>query len=179
MKKLCLITIPKGRRPADEMSPSETGKYRALIGALQWPSSQGMPMLAASVSLQAGAVPKGTVQDVSELNKTLRFGKSQGDVTIKFLAKPEEINNGNLNSLDNMTLVCYADAGFGTRRDGASQGGFIIMACDRSVHGGSKVPASTVAWRSFKLPRVCRSSLGAECQATSTALEALEGPEES
>ena len=47
------------------------------------------------------------------------------------------------------------------------------MACDRSVHEGKKVPASTIGWRSFKLPRVCRSSLGAECQATSTALEEL------
>eukprot|EP00913_Durusdinium_trenchii_P019093 g17943.t1 len=132
-----------------------------------------MPMLAASVSLQAGAVPKGTVQDINELNKTLRFGKSQGDVTIKFLAKEIDENKGTINSLENMTLVCYADAGFGTRRDGSSQGGFIIMACDKAVHNGIKVPASTVAWRSFKLPRVCRSSLGAECQATATALEEL------
>ena len=173
MKKLCLITVNKGHKPSDEMSPSETGKYRALIGALQWPSSQGMPMLAASVSLQAGAVPKGSVQDVVELNKTLRFGKSQSDVTIKFLARPNDETNGAINNLDNMTLVCYADAGFGTRRDGASQGGFIIMACDKSVHNGNKVPASTIAWRSFKLPRVCKSSLGAECQATATALEEL------
>ena len=111
--KLCPVTVNRGRKPEDEMSPSETSKYRALIGALQWPSSRGMPTLAASVSLQAGAVPKGTVQDINELNKTLRFGKSQGDVTIKFLAAPSEVKSGTLNSLENLTLVCCADAGFG------------------------------------------------------------------
>ena len=94
-------------------------------------------------------------------------------MTIKFLAKENDENKGTINCLENMTLVCYADAGFGTRREGSSQGGFIIMACDKAVHNGIKVPASTVAWRSFKLPRVCRSSLGAECQATATALEEL------
>ena len=80
-------------------------------------------------------------------NKTLRFGKSQSDVTAKFLAKPAEVNKGTLNSLDNVTLalVCYADAGFGTPRDGSSHGGFIVMVCDRSVHGGSKVPAIPLA----------------------------------
>ena len=47
------------------------------------------------------------------------------------------------------------------------------MACDASVLKGKKVPASIVGWRSFKLPRVCRSSMAAQCQACSTALEEL------
>ena len=47
------------------------------------------------------------------------------------------------------------------------------MVVPKEALEGKKVPASTVSWRSFKLPRVCRSSLGAECQALSTALEEL------
>lgn len=47
------------------------------------------------------------------------------------------------------------------------------MACDKGVLHGEKHPASTVSWRSFKVPRVCRSSLAAECQACATALEEL------
>ena len=65
MRKLC--PSPQMRY---HMSASEVSKYRALIGALQWPSSQGLPMLSASISLQAGAVSKGTVQDIQELHKT-------------------------------------------------------------------------------------------------------------
>ena len=42
-----------------------------------------------------------------------------------------------------------------------------------SVLKGDKVPTSTLSWRSFKLARVCRSSLAAECQALSTGLDEL------
>ena len=142
---------------------------RALIGALQWPSTQGLPMLAASTSLQAGCLKDGTVQDLLDLNKTLRFGKSVGDTTTKFLAKRAAASRG----LERLTLVASSDAAFGVRRDHASQGGIIILACDKSVLDGAKVPASTVSWRSFKLQRVCRSSLAAECQATTTTLDEL------
>ena len=169
MSKILPVTVPKGRKPTDEVSPAEVSKSRALIGALQWPSSQGLPMLSASVSLQAGAVIGGTIQDILDLNKTLRFGKAHSDVNIKFIAKPKHAKA----DLKDMTLVCYADAAFCTRRDRSSQGGYIILACDKSVHNGEKVPASTISWRSFKLPRVCRSSLAAECQATATALEEM------
>ena len=153
IRKVCPVTINKGRKPQDDLSMQEISKYRALIGALQWPSTQGLPMLAASASLQAG------VQDLMDLNKTLRFAKQVGDVTLKFLAKPQS----SATSLDAMVLVAYADAAFGVRRDHASQGGYIIMACDKSVLDGAKVPASTVGW----------TSLAAECQATTTALDEL------
>ena len=169
MRKICPVTVQRGRKPSDSLSPSEVSKMRALIGALQWPSTQGLPMLAASTSLQAGCLKDGTVQDLLDLNKTLRFGKSVGDTTIKFLAKPAAASGG----LERLTLVAYSDAAFGVRRDHASQGGFIILTCDKTVLDGAKVPASTVSWRSFKLQRVCRSSLAAECQATTTTLDEL------
>ena len=171
MDKICPVTIQKGRKPEDEMSSSEVSKARAIVGALQWPASQGMPMLSASVSIQAGTVMKGKVKDLMELNKTLRFGKSQSGATLKFLAKPP--NDSKQRSLEDMVLVCYADAAFCVREDKSSQGGFIVLAAHKSVLEGQKCPASVISWRSFKLPRVCRSSLAAECQATSTALEEL------
>ena len=129
MRKICPITVQRGRKPDDKLSPSELSKMRALIGALQWPSTQGLPMLAASTSLQAGCLKDGTVQDLLDLNKTLRFGKAIGDTPIKFLARPAEPSTG----FERMTLVAYSDAAFGVRRDHASQGGFIILACDKSV----------------------------------------------
>lgn len=113
MRKICPITVAKGRRPDDSLSPSEVSKMRALIGALQWPSTQGLPMLAASTSLQAGSLKDGKVQDLHDLNKTLRFGKSVGNVTIKFLARSADKSVG----LQGLTLVAYSDAAFGVRRD--------------------------------------------------------------
>ena len=47
------------------------------------------------------------------------------------------------------------------------------MACEKGVLNGKKRPGSAIAWRPFKLPRVCCSSLAAECQSMATALEEL------
>ena len=152
MSKVCPVTIQKGRKPEDDMSMSEISKARAIIGALQWPASRGMPMLSASVSIQAGTVTKGKVKDLMELNKTLRFGKSQAGATLKFLAKPPE--GCKRRPLDDMVLVCYADAAFCVREDKSSQGGFIVLAAHKSVLEGQKCPASVLSWRSFRLPRL-------------------------
>ena len=174
IKKLCPMTIHKGRKDEDSVTPQEVSAARGLIGALQWPATQGMPILCASMSIQAGEVPKGKVLHLRELNKTLRFAKSNAAVTLKFLGCPAgEKKRGQAKSLSDLCLVCYADAAFSVRSDHTSQGGFMILACEKGVLQGQKRPASIVAWRSFKVPRVCRSSLAAECQACATALEEL------
>lgn len=49
----------------------------------------------------------------------------------------------------------------------------MIVMTDKRVLHGEKRPFTPLAWKSFKLPRVCRSSLGAESQAMAGALEEL------
>lgn len=167
IKKICPMTVAKGRDLSQSINEQEKSKARGLIGALQWPATQGFPGLAASVSIQAGELAGGDGNSLAELNKTLRFAKQNASHRLKFLAEDGTKN------VRNMTLVLFADAAFDVRRDHSSQGGFVIMVVPKEALEGKKVPASTVSWRSFKLPRVCRSSLGAECQALSTALEEL------
>ena len=169
LKKICPMTIAKGRKDTDEVTAAEISAARGLIGAMQWPATQGVPHLCASMSIQAGEVPKGTVHNLKELNKSLRFAKTNSDVTLKFLARPSSKKT----DLSTLCLVCYADAAFCVRNDKTSQGGYVIMACEKGVLQGEKKPASIISWRSFKVPRVCRSSLAAECQACATALEEL------
>ena len=174
IKKICPMTIAKGRKDTDQVSPAEVSAARGLIGALQWPATQGVPSLCASMSLQAGEVPKGTVHDLKELNKSLRFAKANANVNLKFMARPEHYSKKKQEaSLDDICLVCYADAAFCARNDKSSQGGYIILACEKGVLQGEKRSSSILSWRSFKVPRVCRSSLAAECQACATALEEL------
>ena len=166
IQRICPITIGRGRKETDVLTEHEKSKGRALIGALQWPASQGMPMLSATMSLSAGMT---TVKDLMELNKALRFAKANADVTIKALARPAQPGQ----DMTSVALICFADAAFSVRKDLTSQGGFLIVATDSEALAGKKRPATTISWRSFKLPRVCRSSLAAECQACSTSLEEL------
>ena len=62
MRKVCPMTVQKTRKADDKIQEGGMSKARGLIGALQWPSTQGMPALAASVSIQAGELAGGNVQ---------------------------------------------------------------------------------------------------------------------
>ncbi|CAK9100932.1 unnamed protein product [Durusdinium trenchii] len=75
--------------------------------------------------------------------------------------------------LDDLCLLCFSDAAFNVRSDGSSQGGYIVVLTSQKALSGQQVPYNVLSWRSFKLIRVCRSSLSAESQACSTALDEL------
>ena len=165
LKKVMPVTIPRGRNPDDQLLPGEVSKMRGLIGALQWPAGQGCPQLSASISLIAGDVTKGTIKSIQDLNKTLRFAKQSSDVHLNMTKV--------IDGTDDLCFICFSDAAFGARSDGASQGGYIIVMTSRQILNGKACRYNIVGWRSFKLTRVCRSSLSAEGQGYSTALDEL------
>ena len=82
VKKICPLTVEKGRKPDEKLNDRDVSKVRGMIGALQWPAGQGMPALAASVSVQAGMLATGTVSFLHDLNKTLRFAKKASETKI-------------------------------------------------------------------------------------------------
>ena len=73
-----------------------------------------------------------------------------------------------------MTFVVYSDASFATRSDLSSQGGYLLAMCHRDVADGRcEGHYNILDWRSWKLPRVARSTLSAESQAASEAADSL------
>ena len=165
IKKVVPLTIPKHREIKKELSSLELTRCRGLLGALQWPGGQGFPSLMASTSIIAGEIPGGTGEVMQSLNKALRFAKENAKHGLQFHSVAKKV--------EDVALLCFCDAAFGVRRDLSSQGGFIIVMTDKRVLHGEKCPFTPLAWKSFKLPRVCRSSLGAESQAMAGALEEL------
>ena len=164
VKKVMPITVPKKRNLSEKLSPAEVSKVRGLIGALQWPASQGVPPLAASVSILASSTNQGDGNLMAELNKTLRFAKQN--------TKPILMGKVAANMKD-ICFLCYSDAAFGVRQDCGSQGGYVLVLTSRAALQEKRVPYSLLSWRSFRLPRVCRSSLAAESQASAFALDEL------
>ena len=110
----------ENRKDKDPISAQELSAARGLVGALQWPATQGVPILCASMSMQAGEIPKGTIKGLKEFNKSLRFAQQRANLTLKFMAKNGKKKNA---SLEEFCLVCYADAAFCVRADKTSQGG--------------------------------------------------------
>ena len=161
------IQIDKKRDPTIRLTPKEVSKCRGLIGALQWPGGQRAPHLCASTSISAGGLAAKEGKVMNELNKTLRFSQQNGDVKIHF---PKIVDDWK-----DLNFVGYSDAALGVRRELGSQGGFLIVASSPKVHTGAVCRYTPVAWRSYKLTRVCRSSLSlsAEAQACATATDEL------
>ena len=165
IKKVAPVTVPKGMVLVGPLNPAMLTKVRGLIGALQWPAGQGCPHLCASISIQAGGIKTGDGHYLAELNKSLRFAKNNAQVKLRM----REIGG----SFVNIAFICFSDAALAVRQDLGSQGGFLIVAADPAVLDGKAVPYSVVSWRSFKLPRVARSSLSAEAKACAMALDEL------
>lgn len=102
---------------------------------------------------------------MSDLNKTLRFCKQNADVIERF---PKLTDNWK-----DLSFIAFSDAALGVRRDLGSQGGYIIIAVGKDVMEEKAGRYACVAWQSYRLTRVCRSSLAAESQACATAVDEL------
>ena len=80
-----------------------------------------------------------------------------------------------LGGLPELLLGTYFDGSWATRRDGASQGGYLQFAMTRSAaESGAPVPLVVTDWTSKKVSRISRASLEVEAQAAVVAVDALE-----
>jgi hypothetical protein len=103
---------------------------------------------------------------LQEANKLLRFLKSNADVAIRIkqIAK----------NMKDLVFVVLTDAAWAVREDGSSQGGYVILLCHKRVMDNETADYIVFDWRSWKLPRVSRSSLASEAQAAAGGVDALE-----
>ncbi|CAE7901478.1 GIP [Symbiodinium sp. KB8] len=167
LAKLKPITLDKGRL-ANHDSPvtdKERTQLRALLGALQWAATQTSPHLQAMTSMLAGEVPKATIATILAANKALRFAKNNSDVKLQYAPLGATV--------EDITFVAYSDAAFACRTDLSSQGGYLICLSPKTVLDGKVCGYHLLDWRSFKLPRVARSTLAAEGQAAAEAADCL------
>ena len=165
LRKVKPITMDRGRGAEDYMTPNEVTKFRGLLGSLQWPAVQSQPHLQCSASLLAGQMSTGLVKSITDANKLLKFAKENSDVALRY---------SYLDEPQNLRLVCMFDAAFCVRRDNASQGGYIVMLVPESMFHGKESEYHVIDWKSSKLPRVARSSLGAEAQAAGQAADSVD-----
>ena len=164
LHKVKPIPIEKNRQAAAE-EPVTEKERTGLIGATQWAATQTSPHLQVMTSMLAGTVQKSTVNDLLAANKMLRFAKANNDAALEYTP---------LGDLNDLTFVAFSDAAFATRDDLASQGGYLILMVHKDVVESGVVGRYHVLdWRSFKLPRVARSTLAAESQAASEAADCL------
>ena len=167
LNKMKPITIPAERKkdPNASLTPKETSMLRGLIGGLQWPATQTAPYLQCAVSQLAGEISTATINTIEHGHKVLRMAKSNSDTGLQY----HDLGGDPLQ----VTFLAYSDASFASRKDLSSQGGYLISMVHHSVCSGETGHYNLVDWRSWKWPRIARSSLAAESQACSECADAL------
>ena len=110
-----------------------------------------------NASLISGQQKTNKLRAIIEANQLLKFAKQNLDLRLRY----EPLN---VQSLDDIRLFFMFDAAHGVREDHTSQGGYIAFFATDEIFQG-EIHFHIIDWRSFKLPRVARSSLSAEAQA--------------
>ncbi|CAE7942423.1 RE2 [Symbiodinium necroappetens] len=167
LSKLHPITVEKGRlaNPSTPVTDKERTKLRALIGGLQWAATQSAPHVQPLTSFLSGQTSSAKVSTLQAANKALRYAKQNADVGLLYSF---------LGPLEDLVVVGYSDASFANREDLSSQGGYLVTLCHRdALEQGVAFAYHVLDWRSFRLPRIARSTLSAESQAAAEAADAV------
>ena len=137
---------------------------RAINGSLNWLATQSRPDLSTQVSFSQQSFPEPTIQDALSANNAIRRARQHSSLPIEFKPiAPEQL-----------ALMCHSDAAYANGRDGATQAGFLVSFTERGMDNDQVCPWTPAYWKSFRLPRVVNSTLGAEAQAMNAASGMLE-----
>ena len=111
---------PAGRAD-DRLPASGITACRAALGGLQYLASQGMSLIAADTSILASYTNEATYGLVARINKVIRTAHEVARVPIRH------------QPVKDPAFIAFHDAVWGVRKDGKSQGGFIIGMGERDL----------------------------------------------
>ena len=137
---------------------------RQCAGQLAWVANSTRPDQAFLSSYLQGMQDKGCVSHVQLYNKALREMKERR-ICMKF---PSDV------PIESWRIMAIADAGWGTRGNGESQGGYVLCLCNSPMLEQKPATCWIVDWSSKKLRRAVRSSVAAETLAGQNGLDAIE-----
>ena len=137
---------------------------RTCAGQLAWVATSTRPDQSFLASYLQGVQEKGTVADVQMYNKALREMKER-KVCLRF---PSGV------SPSDWRILCISDAGWATRANGESQGGYLLCLTTKAMFERRRTICWIIDWQSKKLRRVVRSSVAAETLASQNGLDGIE-----
>ena len=157
----CVQTKPLGN--ASTPLPDKS-LLRTCAGQLAWVSNATRPDQAFLPSYLQGVQDKGLVSHVQLYNKGVRELKEK-KVCLRF---PSTV------PIEDWSVVYIADAGWATRDNGDSQGGYLLLLCESKMLERKRAKCWLVDWASKKLKRAVRSSVAAETLSGQNGLDAIE-----
>lgn len=149
------ITLSRERQKDKEAlaTDKEVAALRAVNGGANWLASQSRPDLCVQTSFSQQAFPSPKVKDLLYANQLVHRARRYSHVTMTVRDIP----------WDQLGICFHSDAGF------ANAKAHVLAFVDDQLKNNQPSKWSPFAWKSYRLPRVVCSTLGAESQSFSTA----------
>ncbi len=159
------ITRARARETTTKCDSNETTLVRGGGGSLLWLGREGRPDLAGKAALvMSWTEGSPTVQHLLDANHAIAEAKAHPDTAVRILPIP----------VASLCWLTVSDASLANLEGGRSQGGYAVAATDASLAQGREAPFSLITWKSKRVRRVVKASLGSEAQALDDALGELE-----
>ena len=138
---MVLLDLSSARRKQreDPVTAKELAGLRGLLGQLMWLATQVVPQLQAPLSLLLGYLGVATVSTLLEANKVARRALVWAQTPLRTFVHEE------------MSVDGWSDASWACRREGSSQGGYIIR-----VAG---TVANWTEWHGVPILQSCKQQL--------------------
>ena len=165
-EKLKPVTLAKDRMKdkTAKLTEQETTWLRGMGGSLLWIGKEARPDVGAACAMAMSWSSNGpTVEHIVMGNKTVAELKQTKEAYLRILPIPTDAG----------IWMTVADASMGNA-DGKSQGGFIMAYAHKSIMDGELADFNIISWRSHKLRRVVKATLGSEALAMDDALGEVE-----
>ena len=140
-ESIVLLDLSSARRKQrdDLVTPKELAGLRGLLGQLIWLATQVVPQIQAPLSLLLGYLGVATVSTLLEANKLASHALVRAQTPLRSFVHEE------------ISVIGWSDACWACRRDGSSQGGYIIGVANKTFLEQAESPISVISWHSGKL----------------------------
>ena len=140
-----------------KLNYSEQRQLRAKIGEILWLSLMTRPDLSFDVNKLASEVPEATIETVKYMNSVINKAKNNRQV----------LNFTKLGNLEDLCIKVYTDASFKNQNDNIRSTEGKVNMVENMKSGRMNV----IAWKTKKIPRVCRSAKAAETRALDDGID--------
>ena len=165
VKDISPISIGKGRRQQSEESVSEDERQslRAVIGSLQYASTNTRPDLGSRLGWLQSQINKAKVSTLLDANRVLHEAKEPANIKLIIHHIP----------IDDIRFAAFSDASFASEKCHDSHQGMIIMAAHKRIGENRSSVINPIVWHSRKIQKVAVSTLSAEAMALAGAVDSL------
>lgn len=152
----------RARETDAPLTPAEETNFRSVAGVLLWLTLHTRPDLASALSLSQDSNKR--IINLVNVEKALAYARKTSLQTIMI----RKID------MSDACIIAYGDSSWANAAGFKSQAGLVIGLAEKGALTADGGTWSLLAWRSYRIKRVCRSTLAAETSACDVALDLAE-----